>query len=323
MKAPVSYHPTLFGVAVPQIVALVVRRVLWGIPVLWLVATITFTLMHLVPGGPFDREKPLPPEIKANVEAKYHLDKPLLFQYTHYLSELVKGELGPSYKYLGRDVNTIIAESLPVSLQLGLVAFVIAVVLGLSVGIFSALHPGSWLDRGALLLATLGFSLPSFILAAFLILWLSHWWNLFPPALWEGPRYLVLPACALGVAPAAYIARLTRASLLDVSSKEYVRVGRAKGLPYYRILPAYLMKNGLMPVITVLGPLMATLVTGSFVIEYLFSIPGMGRFFITAVTNRDYPLIMGVTLVYALIVVLANLLVDLLYGWLDPRMRIE
>ncbi len=307
----------------PPMLAVIVNRLLWGVPVLWLVATLTFALMHAVPGGPFDREKPLPPEIKANVEAKYRLDLPVAQQYLLYLGQLARGDLGPSYKYLDRDVRAIIAESLPVSAQLGVLAFVLAVVIGLGAGILAALRPGSWVDRAALLSATIGFALPSFILAVLLILLFAHAWQWLPPALWEGPRYAVLPALALGLGPAAYIARLSRASILEVSRQEFVRVARAKGLPPRTVLVAYLLKSGLMPVVTILGPLIAVLVTGSFVVEYLFSIPGMGRFFITAVTNRDYPLIMGVTLVYAVIIVVANLAVDLLYGWLDPRVRVR
>jgi oligopeptide transport system permease protein len=305
----------------PPTLALVIDRLLWSLPVLWLVATLTFGLMHLVPGGPFDKDKSLPPEIKANVEAKYQLDQPLLQQYLGYLGRLARGDLGPSYKYLDRDVNAIIRDSFPVSMQLGAVAFVIAVVMGVGAGLLAALRPGSWIDRAGLVAATIGFSLPSFVLAILLIVLFAHAWHLFPPALWEGARSMVLPALALGIGPAAYLARLTRSSLLDVGAQEFVRVGRAKGLPRRTLLVAYLLKAGLLPVVTVLGPLMAVLVTGSFVIEYLFSIPGMGRFFITAVTNRDYPLIMGVTLVYAAVIVVANLLVDLLYGWLDPRVR--
>ncbi|HTP42429.1 MAG TPA: ABC transporter permease [Nitrospiria bacterium] len=301
--------------------SLAIHRLVWSVPVLWLVATVTFILMHLAPGGPFDKEKPLPPEIRANVEAKYHLDEPVAWQYTRYLGQLLRGDLGPSFKYTDRDVSAIIGETFPVSLQLGCAAFALTLLLGMAGGIVAAGRPGSWRDRGILLMATLGFSLPSFVVGVLLILILAHEAHWFPPALWEGPRYVVLPALTLALGPAAYVARLTRASLVEVAAQEYVRVGRAKGLPPRVIWLAYLLKAGLPPVVTVLGPILAMLVTGSFVIEYLFSIPGMGRFFITAVTNRDYPLIMGVTLVYAVVIVTANLLVDLLYGWLDPRIR--
>ena len=307
----------------PSAAALAIDRLIWSIPVLWLVATMTFILMHLAPGGPFDKEKPLPPEIRANVEAKYHLDEPVARQYARYLGQLLRGDLGPSYKYADRDVSAIIAETFPVSMQLGGAAFALTVVLGLAGGILAAGRPGSWLDRIALLTATLGLSLPSFVVGVLLILVLAHQAHWFPPALWEGPRYIVLPALTLALGPAAYVARLTRASLIDVAAQDYVRVGRAKGLPPGVIWLSYLLKAGLPPVVTVLGPMLAALVTGSFVVEYLFSIPGMGRFFITAVTNRDYPLIMGVTVVYAVVIVAANLAVDLLYGWLDPRIRVR
>ncbi|HUJ80076.1 MAG TPA: ABC transporter permease [Nitrospiria bacterium] len=305
----------------PSAAALAVDRLIWSIPVLWLVATMTFILMHLAPGGPFDKEKPLPPEIRANVEAKYHLDEPVAQQYARYLGQLLRGDLGPSFKYADRSVGTIIGETFPVSLQLGGAAFVLTLLLGITGGVLAASRPGAWRDRVTLLTATLGFSLPNFVVGVLLILVLAHEAHWFPPALWEGPRYLVLPALTLALGPAAYVARLTRASLIDVAAQEYVRVGRAKGLPPRVIWHSYLLRAGLPPVITVLGPTLAMLVTGSFIIEYLFSIPGMGRFFITAVTNRDYPLIMGVTLVYAAVIVAANLIVDLLYGWLDPRMR--
>jgi oligopeptide transport system permease protein len=307
----------------PPTAALVIDRLIWGVPVLWLVATMTFILMHLAPGGPFDKDKPLPPEIRANVEAKYHLDEPVVRQYARYLGQLLHGDLGPSYKYADRDVSAIIAEAFPVSMQLGGAAFVLTVFLGVAGGMAAASRPGSWIDRIALLCATLGFSLPSFVVGVLLIFVLAHQAHWLPPALWEGPRYAVLPALTLALGPAAYVARLTRTSLIDVASQEYVRVGRAKGLPPGVIWVSYLLKAGLPPVITILGPTLAVLVTGSFVVEYLFSIPGMGRFFITAVTNRDYPLIMGVTVVYAVVIVAANLAVDLLYGWFDPRMRVR
>lgn len=299
------------------------RRLLWAIPVLWTVATLTFVMMHLVPGGPFDREKKLPPAIKANIEAKYHLDKPLAAQYGLYLKGLLRGDLGPSYKYLGRTVNDIIADTLPVSIQLGALALLIALVLGLLAGIASgALAQTPW-DRLSMFFATAGISIPNFVLGAFLILVFSHQLKLFPPALWENSRSVVLPAFALGLAPAAYIARLTRSSILEEKHQDYVRTARAKGLSELSILLRHILKNAIAPVITILGPLAATLITGSFVIEFIFSVPGMGKFFITAVTNRDYPLIMGVTLVYALLIIICNLVVDVFYTLIDPRIKFE
>jgi oligopeptide transport system permease protein len=304
-------------------IRVIARRIGWGLTVLWVVATLTFLLLRVVPGGPFDTEKQLPPEILANIEAKYHLDEPAWQQYLRYLGGLATGDLGPSYKYLGRDVADILWETFPVSLALGLVALALAVVVGLAFGILAGERPGTGIDRGGMVVATAGVALPNFVLGALLVLIASHRWHLLPPALWEGPRSLVLPALTLGLGPAAYIARLTRSSLLDVAHHDYLRTAHAKGLTRAMVLFKHQLPNALMPVVTVLGPLAAALVTGSFVVEYLFAIPGMGRFFITAVTNRDYPLIMGATLLYAALLVIANLVVDLAYAWLDPRVRIE
>lgn len=299
------------------------RRLAWGGLVLLIVATLTFFLMHVVPGGPFDKEKKLPPEIKANVEAKYHLDQPVWRQYVLYLGGLAQGDLGPSYKYLGRTVNEIIGESFPVSIHLGGLALIIAIVLGIGAGIAAALRPHGWPDRLGLVLTTVGISVPSFVLGTFFVLVFAHQVRLFPPALWEGWRHTVLPAVTLGVFPAAYIARLTRSSILDVIHKDFVRTARAKGVTPAAVLTRHVLKNAMTPVLTYLGPLTAFLVTGSFIVEFIFSIPGLGKFFITAVTNRDYPLMMGVTLVYAAVIVLANLVVDLCYTVLDPRVRLE
>ena len=299
------------------------KRFLWGIPVLLTVATLTFAIMHIVPGGPFDKEKKLPPEIKANVEAKYHLDKPVHKQYILYLYGLIKGDLGPSYKYLGRDVRDIIKDTFPVSIQLGFLSLLISIIIGIGTGIISGIKSDTIWDRLTILFATTGISLPNFILGIILILLFSHFYKIFPPALWEGWRYMILPSITLGFAPAAYIARLTRSSVIDVMDKDYIRTARAKGLRGRNIVLKHVLKNSIMPVITILGPITAALVTGSFIVEYIFSIPGMGRFFVTAVTNRDYPLIMGVTLIYTVIIVLANVIVDILYTLLDPRVKID
>lgn len=300
-----------------------IRRLLWAIPVLWLVSTLTFVLMQVVPGGPFDKEKPLPPEIKANVEAKYHLDKPVWQQYLLYLQGLLQGDLGPSYKYLGRTVNDIVKDTLPVSLQLGLLAFGVAVIAGMTLGILSVAKPYSIIDRLGMFSATMGISIPNFVLGAVLILLLAHRFKLFPPALWEDWRHSILPALTLGLGPAAFIARLLRSSILETLSQEFIRTARAKGLNKTAVLFKHVLKNSMTPVVSFLGPLAATLVTGSFIVEYIFSVPGMGKFFITAVTNRDYPLIMGVTLVYSALILLANFLVDMAYAYLDPRLRVE
>ena len=298
------------------------KRVLQGIPVLLAVATLTFIIMHLAPGGPFDTEKKLPPEIIANIEAKYHLDKSIPMQYLLYMKQLLQGDLGPSYKYIGRDVSAIIKDSFPVSLTLGLCAVLVVVGVGIPAGVLSAYRQNSLLDRSCVFLATLGISVPSFVLGTILIWVFSHHLRWLPPALWEGPRHVILPAIALGAGFAGYIARLTRTTMLDVLSSDYIRTARAKGLSEPVVLFKHALKNSIYPIVSVMGPLIAGLVTGSFVIEFIFSIPGMGRFFITAVTNRDYPLIMGVTLVYAVLIVLANIFVDMLYRWLDPRVKL-
>lgn len=305
------------------VIRFVLRRFLWAIPVLWVVATLTFALMHAVPGGPFDKEKPLPPEIKANVEAKYHLDKPIWQQYLLYLQALFQGDLGPSYKYLGRDVKDIIAETLPVSVQLGLVALGVSLAVGFLTGLMAVIKPQSWIDRLGMFLATAGISIPNFVIGAVFILWFSHRYQLFPPALWEGWRHTILPALTLGLAPAAFIARLLHSSILETLHHDFVRTARAKGLSKRTILLKHVLKNSVTPVVSFLGPLTATLITGSFIVEYIFAIPGMGKFFITAVTNRDYPLMMGVTLVYSALIVLANLAVDIAYAYLDPRIRVK
>ena len=298
------------------------RRVLLGIPVLVAVATLTFLIMHWVPGGPFDTEKILPPAIIANIEAKYHLDQPVGIQYLLYMKQLLQGDLGPSYKYIGRDVSDILRDTFPVSFTLGMCAVLVVLGMGVPAGIISAYWKNSLLDRSILLFAAMGISIPSFVLGAVSVWIFSHQWHLLPPALWEGPRYMILPAFALGAGFAGYVARLTRTTVLDVLSSDYIRTARAKGLTEFKILIKHVLINSIYPIVSVMGPLTAGLVTGSFVIEFVFSIPGMGRFFITAVTNRDYPLIMGVTLVYSLLIVLANILVELIYICLDPRVRL-
>ena len=298
------------------------KRVLHGIPVLIVVATLTFTIMRLVPGGPFDEEKKLPPEILANIQAKYHLDQPVITQYLLYLKQLAQGDMGPSYKYIGRDVTDIISDTFPVSITLGLLAMLVVVGVGVPAGMWSAYRQNSMVDRVCVFFAMLGVSIPSFVLGTVLVWLMSHKLHWFPPALWEGPRHMALPALALGAPFTGYIARLTRSAVLEVLASDYIRTARAKGLSESVVLLKHALKNSIYPIVSVIGPLTAGLVTGSFVIEFIFSIPGMGSFFITAVTNRDYPLIMGVTLVYAVLIVLANIMVDIIYMWLDPRVQV-
>jgi oligopeptide transport system permease protein len=300
-----------------------VTRLVSGALVVWVVATLTFFIMHVVPGGPFDAEKKFPPEIEKNIKAKYHLDQPIATQYFLYLKELGRGDFGPSFKYRNRRVQDILADTFPVSIELGLFALLISITLGVGSGIISAVKRDSIFDRLSILGATLGIALPSFVLGALLIYAFAFRLQLLPAGLWETGRHMVLPAFTLGLGPAAYLARLTRSSMLEVMEKDYVRTARAKGLAGSVVVMKHVMRNSLGPVVTVVGPLVAMLVTGSFIVEKIFSVPGMGRFFITAVTNRDYPLIMGVTLVYTFLIVLMNILVDVVYTLLDPRVRLK
>lgn len=300
-----------------------VKRIVWGAAVLFAVATLTFMAMKAVPGGPFDKDKQVPEAIKKNIEAKYGLDLPWYRQYARYMYGIAKLDLGPSYKYRARRVNDILADTFPVSMILGLLAFVFSVVLGVGAGIWAGLRQGRAADKGGMLVATLGISVPNFVLGTVLILLFALKLNLLPAALWEGWYSTLLPAVTLGFGPAAYIARLTRSSVLDVMGMPYLTAVRAKGVGPARIVVKHVMRSAIVPVVTIMGPLLAALVTGSFVVEYMFGIPGMGKYFITAVTDRDYPLIMGVTMTYAALIVVANIVVDMLYGILDPRVSIE
>ncbi len=300
----------------------VLLRIAGAVPVLLVVATATFALLRFLPGGPFDREKALPPEILRNIEARYALDRPLPEQYALYLGDLLRGDLGPSYRYVGRDVATIIAEALPVSIQLGGVAFVIAVLGGVSLGLAAGMRAGTPLDRVLGALSVLGVSLPSFVLGAGLMLIVGLHLGWLPVALWEGPAHVVLPALTLAALPLAYVTQLTRSSVIEVARQDFVRTARAKGVPERGVRVRHVLRNALLAVVTYFGPLLATLLTGSFVVEKIFAIPGLGGFFVSAVTSRDYPLVLGVTLVYALGIVAANLLVDLAYARLDPRIRV-
>lgn len=297
-------------------------RALTGIFVVFAVATITFFMLRTLPGGPFDTEKKLPPLIKKNIEAKYKLDQPLWAQYLEYMKSLARGDFGPSYKYVDRSVNEIIRETLPISAQLGIISLALAVFLGTAAGIIAASKQGGAFDFASVLVSTALVSVPSFVVGAVLIYIFSIKLRWLPPALWGHPENFVLPALTLAAAPAAYLARLMRASMLDTSRALFVRTARAKGLSRFVIITKHVLRNALIPVVTVLGPITAFLVTGSFVVEYIFAIPGIGRFFVLAVSNRDYPLVMGITIVYTIVLVLANLIVDICYARLDPRIKL-
>lgn len=298
-----------------------VRRMGQSVVVLWVIVSLTFILMRFMPGGPFDSEKALPPEIKANIEAKYHLNDPLPIQYKNYLFDLVKGDLGQSYKFIGRDITDIIMESLPISIQLGLYALLLSFLIGIPLGLIAASRHNTWWDNIAMMGAMSGVALPSFLVGPILILIFCYGFNILPPALWEGPIYYILPVITLGIRPAAIIARLTRSSVLDVIHSDFIRTAKAKGLSEKAVLFKHVLRNSLIPVVTISGPLVAQVLSGSFVIEIIFAVPGIGKHFVQSVTNRDYPLILGVTVVYATMLVLANLIVDLLYVIIDPRIK--
>jgi len=259
--------------------------------------------------------------VLANIAAKYHLDEPWGSQYSRYLKGILQGDLGPSYKYLDRSVSEVIADTLPTSMLLGILALAFALLVSFPLGLLAAYFYDSWIDRSSTFLATLGISLPHFVLGALLIWFFSLQLGWFQAGRWGEFNSMVLPTVTLGAAPAAYLSYLLRSALLDILGEDFIRTARAKGLREMSVLFKHALSNSLIPVLTVLGPLSAALVTGSFVVEYVFAIPGMGRFFITAVTDRDYPLIMGVTLIYTALLVCANLLVDLCYSLIDPRIR--
>jgi ABC-type dipeptide/oligopeptide/nickel transport system permease component len=300
----------------------VIRRLLWLIPVLFFISVITFSLAHAVPGGPFQREHALPPEVVANLTRYYGLEQPVWKQYVKYISDVVlRFDFGPTYRSRGRSVNDIFADHLPVSAQLGLVALLLALCIGVSLGIVSALKQNTIWDYMAMGLAIFGISVPSIVLGPLLILVFAIALKWLPVAGWGTPAQMVLPALALGLNQSAVIARLTRASMLQVVREDYIRTARAKGLIERTVMVRHALKNAFIPVATILGPMFAFLVTGTFIVEQIFAIPGMGRYFVTSITNRDYPVVMGTILLYAMILVLANLAVDISYAFLDPRIR--
>lgn len=312
-----------------QMILYVTKRLLEAGFVIWVIATLTFLLLRFLPGGPFDAEKALPPEIKANIEAKYGLDKPMAEQYVSYLGNIATGDLGESYKYLGRSVADMIGETLPVSFQLGFYSMLLAFVLGIPLGVFAASKHNTFLDNALMVLAISGVALPSFIIGPLLVMVFSFgipfsvFQGWLPPALWESPIYYLLPVLTLGLRPAAIIARMTRASMLDVIQADFVRTARAKGVAAQVVLYKHVLKNAMIPVLTISGPLIAGVLSGSFVVEIVFGIPGMGKHLVQSVTNRDYPLILGLTLVFSLMLVIANLIVDLLYTVVDPRIKLS
>jgi oligopeptide transport system permease protein len=334
----------------------IIRRILSFIPVLLVVIFFTFVLMRAIPGGPFDRagDKSLPPSVVANKEAKYHLDWPLWKQFLSYVIGddlmgedgislgLIRGDLGPSLKYTNQDVNDIVATTLPVSFQLGVLSLLLAIIIGIPTGVMAALHQNTWIDYTATFFAVIFLAIPSLVLAPVLIWIFSLVLGWFPVATWGSKppfvlgifphlselnidyvRHAMLPVFALGTAASATVCRLTRGSLLQVIREDYIRTARSKGLRERSVVIIHGLKNSMIPVVTIMGPLFAALVTGTFIVEQIFGINGMGKHFIQSIGNRDYQVITGVTLIYAIFLVVANLLVDITYAWLDPRIRFD
>ncbi len=305
----------------------IIRRLLQFIPVLLAVTLATFVLVRIIPGGPFDRigDKTLPPEIVANLEAKYGLDKPVWQQYFKYLWDLLppRFDLGPSFSYRTQTVNDLIRDSLPISAHLGLMAMIVGLVIGIPAGCISALRQNTPVDYVTSFIAIFGRSIPNIVLGPILIYIFALKLGLLPVARWEGPEYWILPTITLGSGLSAGIARLTRGSLLQVTQEDYIRTARAKGLREMIVIARHALKNSMIPVVTVLGPMFAAVLTGGFTVEMIFGIPGLGRHFTTSIGNRDYPVVMGTTLLYAVAIVIANLLVDITYAWLDPRIRYD
>jgi len=303
------------------VIRYVTRRLLWIIPVLFAVSVITFLLMHAVPGGPWAREKALPDAVEARLNAQYGLDQPLYEQYGRWVIAFATGDLGPSYRYQDRTVNDIVADGFWVTVQLGIMAFALAVLVGIPLGILAALGHNRWPDYLTTSISILGVTTPSFVLGILLIVFFSVQLGWFPTGGWEGPETWVLPTIALAGFPIAVIARYTRASMLEVTRKDYIRTAHSKGVKNQSVVSRHMIRNALIPVVTILGPTLAFLVTGSFIIERVFNIPGMGQFYLNAISTRDYSLLMAMTMLYAFAVAFLNVVVDVLYAYIDPRIR--
>lgn len=300
-----------------------VRRLLVMIPVFLVVVTAVFFMIRFAPGGPFDGEKQVPEDILKNLNAKYHLDEPLFMQYLRYLNDLAHFDLGPSFKYANRTVNELIAESLPVSLQLGMVSLFWAVIIGIGAGGLAALKPNSLLDYIPMSISILGICLPTFVIGPLFVLVFGIWLGWLPVAGWNDWKDMVLPSLTLGFAYAAYISRLTRGGLMEIRNQDFIRTARAKGLSEVKVLLKHSLRGGLLPAVSYLGPALAGIISGALVTETIFGIPGLGRFFIQSAVNRDYTVVMGTSLLYFTLIFVCNFLVDIVYVFLDPRVRYE
>ena len=303
----------------------VVRRLGSAIPTLFIIITVAFFMMRVAPGGPFDREKQLPPEIEANILKAYNLDKPIHQQYFDYIGNILQGDFGPSFKYLDFSVTDLIVAGFPVSLRLGLAAILLAIVIGVAAGTIAALKQNSIFDYMVMSVAMTGIAIPNFVMAPLLALIFGVYLSWLPVAGWGGGaiQNQILPIITLALPQIAYIARMTRGSMVETMNSNFIRTARAKGLTERLVVMRHALKGGLLPVVSYLGPATAAVITGSVVIESIFDVPGIGRYFVNGALNRDYPVVMGVVIFYAVLIIMLNLIVDLLYGFLDPRVKVE
>jgi ABC-type dipeptide/oligopeptide/nickel transport system permease component len=305
----------------------IIRRVFWTIPVILLVILLTFVMMRQIKGNPFRHtERNVDPAIQANLERKFHLDKPWYVQYAYYVKGVFTLDLGPSMAQRSRTVRDVVEDGFPRSLKLGILAYLWAIVFGVPAGILAALKPNSIFDYFAMFFSSIGFALPSFFVATVLIYYVAYKAGLvptngWPNSFWEFDDRIILPSFALGLFPMAYFARLVRGAMLETMQQDYVRTAKAKGLRYRRVVGLHVLRNSLIPAVTATAPLLGLIIAGTFIIEFIFSIPGIGRYFINSVSNRDYSVVMGITVLTSIIVVVANLFVDIMYGILDPRTR--
>ncbi|MCE3235690.1 MAG: peptide transporter permease [Vampirovibrio sp.] len=303
--------------------SLILRRLLAGLLTLFVVISLTFMLLRLMPGGPFDQERKVPPAIKANIEARYHLNEPLWKQYAIYMGGVLRGDLGPSYKYKSRSVTDIVGEATMTSGSLGLMALMVGTVFGVLLGALAGLSRNRAVDGLLTLLGVASISTPLFIFGGFLVLIFSLTLNWLPAAMLETPKHYILPVLSLSLMPFSYAFLLTRTTVRETRSKQYVLIKRSEGLSESVIAVRHILRNSLIPLVSILGPMAAAIITGSFAVEYIFAIPGLGKHFVTAVTNRDYTLVMGITIIYGVALIVFNTLTDILYGLLDPRLREE
>ncbi len=304
-------------------IAFIIRRLIFMVPTLFVVIAVTFMLMHAAPGGPFDREQQLTPEAEAELNIHYGLNKPLVSQFTQYLGGVLHGDFGPSFRYKEYSVRDLIGQGLPVSAQLGIQALMLALIFGISIGLYAGYNRNKFSDSIIMGFAMIGIAVPNFVVAPMLALVFAVWLHWLPVSGLDAPGAMILPTISLVLPQIAAVARLTRGSVIEVLQQNYIRTARAKAMPTHVILLRHALKPSLMPIVSYLGPAAANLLTGSVVIEVIFGLPGIGRYFVQGALNRDYTLVLGVIIVYATLLIVLNLLADLIYSWLDPRLRMS